>query len=466
MDLRIRNNNQWLTAATAFVLVVAVAASLFGLAGCSPAEPKDEATTATTSDEEWTGDSVAKGDDDPIEGRSMNSVFEVGTDDPAKSVEAIGDASPNAGLSWSGVMNVSIEDACLYQSYAAAKEANADLELKKDASDSGTVLVCKVLVENVSAADSAGSDLFKADFLYLNADRIPVTSCIPQTDSSSDESLFDFKLPQNETTVLTVGFAVPEEWWSDKAAYEGHEEGATLVGAAYLAFGAAGDGYRDSVEGVVPADPFAWLTIHRSDEEVARGSSSAAHQGENSGVSMGDYVEIGTRATPETAYGWTGSMDAWVMEATLYKSFDEARKHVPNLEAVGETDEDDPVLVCNVTLKNHDAKPDDEHTDLFKADFMYVGPERIPVSFAVPQSGDSSKALGDGSKDALSFSFNDEKMADLAVGFSVPKSWLDAKDREGKSYLAYGRVEGDYHEDSSGLVVPTVRYTWLDIAAA
>lgn len=100
------------------------------------------------------------------------------------------------------------------------------------------------------------------------------------------------------------------------------------------------------------------------------------------------------------------------------------------------------------------------HMDLFKADFMYVGPERIPVGFIVPQSDDDTE------KDALSFSFDDKEMADLTVGFSVPKSWLDAKDREGKNYLAYGRVEGDYRKDGEGLVVPTVRYTWLDIAVA
>lgn len=100
------------------------------------------------------------------------------------------------------------------------------------------------------------------------------------------------------------------------------------------------------------------------------------------------------------------------------------------------------------------------HTDLFKTDFMYVGPERIPVGFIVPQSDDDTE------KDALSFSFDDKEMADLTVGFSVPKSWLDAKDREGKDYLAYGRVEGDYHKDGEGLVAPTVRYTWLDIAVA
>ena len=94
------------------------------------------------------------------------------------------------------------------------------------------------------------------------------------------------------------------------------------------------------------------------------------------------------------------------------------------------------------------------HTDLFKADFMYVGPERIPVGFIVPQSDDDTE------KDALSFSFDDKEMADLTVGFSVPKSKMHF------NYLAYGRVEGDYHKDTEGLVVPTVRYTWLDIAVA
>ena len=452
------NGGRRLSAAAALAFAAILTVSLFGFAGCSAAEPKDDTAAAPTSDKGGAEHAATEEGDGPVEGRSMNSVFEVGTDDAAKSVEAVGDKSPNAGLSWSGVMEVSIEDACLYQSFAAAQEANAGLELEKDAAESGAVLVCKVLVESKSAVDASGSDLFKAGFLYLNSDRIPVTSCVPQNGSSSDESLLDFKLPQGDTATLTVGFAVPETWWTDKTVYEGRENGDSIAGAAYLAFGSGG-GYRDSAEGVVPVDPFAWLSIHRSDEEAPSGSA-AASQGQNSGVSMGDYVEIGTRATTDTSYGWTGSMDAWVMGATLYKNADEAAQHVSNLEAVGDTEKDDPVLVCEVTLKNHDAKPDDSHADLFKADFMYVGPERIPVGFIVPQSDDDTE------KDALSFSFNDKEMADLTVGFSVPKDWLDAKDREGKNYLAYGRVEGDYHKDSEGLVVPTVRYTWLDIAVA
>ncbi|MCR2037685.1 hypothetical protein [Adlercreutzia caecimuris] len=455
---QVMNSGRRLSAAAALVFAAILAISLFGLAGCSAAEPKDDTSAASTSDESVPEHAATEEGDEPIEGASMNSVFEVGTDDAAKSVEAVGDKSPNAGLSWSGVMGVSIEDACLYQSFAAAQEANAGLELEKDADESGAVLVCKVLVENDSAVDASGSDLFKADFLYLNSDRIPVTSCVPQDGTSSDGSLLDFKLSQGETATLTVGFAVPETWWTDKTAYEGRENGGTIADVAYLAFGSGG-GYRDSPEGVVPVDPFAWLSIHRSDEEVPSGAS-ATFQGQNSGVSMGDYVEIGTRATTETSYGWTGSMDAWVMGATLYRNADEAAKHVSNFEVVGDAEKDDPVLVCEVTLKNHDAKPDDSHMDLFKADFMYVGPERIPVGFIVPQSDDDTE------KDALSFSFDDKEMADLTVGFSVPKSWLDAKDREGKNYLAYGRVEGDYHKDTEGLVVPTVRYTWLDIAVA
>lgn len=455
---QVMNSSRRLSAAAALVFAAILAVSLFGFAGCSAAEPKDDTAAAPTSDKGDTEHAATEEGDEPIEGRSMNSVFEVGTDDAAKSVEAVGDKSPNEGLSWSGVMGVSIEDACLYQSFAAAQEANAGLELEKDADESGAVLVCKVLVENKSAVDASGSDLFKADFLYLNSDRIPVTSCVPQNGSSSDESLLDFKLPQGDTATLAVGFAVPETWWTDKTAYEGRKNGGTIVDVAYLAFGSGG-GYRDSAEGVVPVDPFAWLSIHRSDEEAPSGAS-ATSQGQNSGVSMGDYVEIGTRATTDTSYGWTGSMDAWVMGATLYKNADEAAKYVSNLEAVGDVEKDDPVLVCEVTLKNHDAKPDDSHADLFKADFMYVGPKRIPVGFIVPQSDDDTE------KDALSFSFNDKEMADLTVGFSVPKDWLDAKDREGKNYLAYGRVEGDYHKDSEGLVVPTVRYTWLDIAVA
>lgn len=462
MQLQI-NSSRRLIAVTTFVLAAVLGASLFGLVGCSPDEPKGGTATAPVSNEDKAGNVATKDSNDSVDGRSMNSVFAVGTDDADKSVEAIGDKSPNARLSWSGVMGVSIEDACLYQSFSAAKEANADHKLKKGVSDSGAVLVCKVFVENESAVGLSGSDLFKADFLYLNSDRIPVTSCIPQVDGSSDESLFDFKLPQKDTMILTVGFAVPETWWSDKTAYEGHDDGTTVVDAAYLAFGTGGGSYRNSDEGVVPRDPFAWLSIRRSDEVLANDSSAGDSRSQNSGVSMGDYVEIGTRATTRTAYGWTGSMDAWVMGATLYKNVDEASKHVPNLKAVSETKKDSPVLVCEVRLKNHDAKPDNRHADLFKADFMYVGPERIPTSFIVPQSAGNAKKSNDVAGDALAFSFNDEETADLTVGFSVPRSWLDAKDREGKNYLAYGRVEGYYHKDSKGLVLPTGRYTWLDI---
>ena len=177
---QVMNSGRRLSAAAALVFAAILAISLFGLAGCSAAEPKDDTSAASTSDESVPEHAATEEGDEPIEGASMNSVFEVGTDDAAKSVEAVGDKSPNAGLSWSGVMGVSIEDACLYQSFAAAQEANAGLELEKDADESGAVLVCKVLVENDSAVDASGSDLFKADFLYLNSDRIPVTSCVPQ----------------------------------------------------------------------------------------------------------------------------------------------------------------------------------------------------------------------------------------------------------------------------------------------
>lgn len=153
----------------------------------------------------------------------------LGTDDPGKSVEAVGGESPNAGLGWSGEMYAHADRAWLFANYDDALKYYPHLKAAESVDRSKPVLVCEIGLENISAvSDGDREDEFNITFLSLSAERYPVQYFDSGLEGGAEKDFYHFVLPQGYETTYMVGFSVPESWIEDRAnCYEN----------AYLYFG-------------------------------------------------------------------------------------------------------------------------------------------------------------------------------------------------------------------------------------
>lgn len=172
------------------------------------------------------------------------------------------------------------------------------------------------------------------------------------------------------------------------------------------------------------------------------------------GVSMAGALTL--NSDDRENLGWTGAMDVQVKSATIYRDFDAAERQIERPIFAGkDAVKDAPILMCEVYLDNQNAKSTAED-DLFKTDFMFLGPDRIPVSFYVPAEQHSDS---DGS--TMAFSLPQKESTVITVGFTAPQTWFDGNaDLANRDYLAFGGTKEQYHRVGEGLV-PDNDFIWL-----
>lgn len=170
------------------------------------------------------------------------------------------DSNDYLNLGWEGSMNLRVESATIYEDYAAAHSKYPGLIASKNASEDSPVLVCEVFLDNSGAVSTEKSGAFKANFMFLGPDRIPVTFFAREGDQESSEQrandAMEFDLPDSKSTTITVGFTVPQTWFDSSSDVNGLD----VNGRDYIAFGGTAEQYHLSVSGEIPDTPFIWLT--------------------------------------------------------------------------------------------------------------------------------------------------------------------------------------------------------------
>ncbi len=228
--------------AMAFLLAMALGA-LAVVSGCA-----NEAATSASADsdaEQPSATTQADGEDSSgatVPGSSMSDTLTLSSD-------------TYQNLGWKGTLEARIESAQLYKNYDAAKKEVAGLLPAKDAITDGPVLACEVFLDNSGAVSQDQSGAFKADFMFLGPDRIPVTffalSDKSDVASRSDDASMEFELPDKGSTTITVGFSVPQTWLDGSVDINNRD---------YIAFGGTKEQYHMSYAGEVPDNDFIWLT--------------------------------------------------------------------------------------------------------------------------------------------------------------------------------------------------------------
>lgn len=234
------------TTAKPLVMALLLAITIGALAvvsGCA-----NEAATSASADsdvEQSSATTQADGEDSSsatVPGSSMSDTLTLSSD-------------TYQNLGWRGTLEARIESAQLYKNYDAAKKKIADLFPAEDAVKDGPVLVCEVFLDNSGAVSQEQSGAFKADFMFLGPDRIPVTffalSEKGNATSRSDDASMEFELPDKGSTTITVGFSVPQTWLDGSVDINNRD---------YIAFGGTKEQYHMSYAGEVPDNDFIWLT--------------------------------------------------------------------------------------------------------------------------------------------------------------------------------------------------------------
>ena len=228
------------------ILLIVCMSGLFALSGCQPScqppsSPSDVGQGAPPNSK-TVEESEADRETPSLPGVSMTGALTL-------------DSSSRDNLGWSGVMNVQINSATIYRSYNEAKDHVGHLVAGKDALKDAPILICEVYLDNHDARSDAQDEKFRANFMFLGPDRIPVTFfAAPEqserTDSSGSDSMA-FSLPKGDSTIIYVGFSVPQTWFDGSADMNNRD---------YIAFGGSKEEYHRVGEGVVPNHDFIWLT--------------------------------------------------------------------------------------------------------------------------------------------------------------------------------------------------------------